>query len=140
MQRYASERHLANGQELLTVMSEEDIKPETKKPHKIHWSQLVMTCFFILALAAAGKGFLYLDTEISTVESAVGSAAKDLNMVKAHVTATDTRERLATFTADIEDLKATNTQLRGEVEQIRQAFEVFKATKNNAVSALRKRR
>ncbi len=93
----------------------------------------------ILAIAAVGKGFLYLDNGISTVQSAVGSAVKDLNTLKAQVTAADTKEQLAAVTAEVKDLRATNTQLRAEVEQIREAFETLKAKKNNIVSAQRKR-
>ncbi len=52
------------------------------------------------------------------------------------VTAADTKEQLAAVTAEMEDLKATNTQLRAEVEQIREAFESLKAKKKNVVSAL----
>jgi septal ring factor EnvC (AmiA/AmiB activator) len=98
-----------------------------------------VTCCGILAIAAAGKGFLYLDNGISTVESAVGSAVKDLNTLKAQVTAADTKEQLATVTAEAKDLKTTNTQLRAEVEQIRDTLEALKVKKNNIVSAQRKR-
>ena len=64
---------------------------------------------------------------------------KDLNTLKAQVTATDTRGQLASVTAGMKDLNATNTQLRAEVEQIRETFETLKAKENNLVSAQRKR-
>jgi cell division protein FtsB len=99
-----------------------------------------MACCCIFAIAAAGIGFLYLDAKISAVQSAVGSAVKDLSTLKARMTAPDTKEQLAAVTAEVEHLKATNTQLRAEVKKIRDTLEVLKARKNNVVSAQRKRR
>ena len=119
-----------NNQEVKPDMSNEEVKPEKKRFYKIPLQSILVTCCGILALAALGKVFLYLDNGISTVESAAGSAVKDLNTLKAQVTAADTREQLATVTAEVEDLRATNTQLRTEVEQIREAFEASKAKKN----------
>lgn len=140
MQRYASERHLANAGGLLTIMGKEEVKPEAKKPHKIPWLPIVMACCCILALTAAGKGFRYLDTQIGTVQSATRSTVKDLNALRAQVTAADPKERLAAVTVEMEDLKATNMELRSEVEQVREVVETLKARKNNAVSAQQKRR
>ena len=120
-------------------MSNEEVKPEKKKSYKTPLQNILVTCCGILAIAAAGKGFLYLDNGISTVQAAVGSAVKDLNTLKADVTAASTKEEITTATAEIEDLKATNTQLRAEVEQIRGALETSKAKKNNVVSAQHKR-
>jgi septal ring factor EnvC (AmiA/AmiB activator) len=128
-----------NNQEAKPDMSNEEAKPEKKRSYKIPLQNILVTCCGILAIAAAGKGFLYLDNGISTVESAVGSAVKDLNTLKAQVTAADTKEQLATVTAEAKDLKTTNTQLRAEVEQIRDTLEALKVKKNNIVSAQRKR-
>jgi FtsZ-binding cell division protein ZapB len=140
MEKSSSARRITGTEELLSVMSNEEMNTETKKSYKSRWQQIFMTCFCIFTIAAAAKGFLYLDTEVSTVQSAVGSAAKDLNTLKAEVTAADTKERLAAVTAEIEDLKATNTQLRAEAREIREAFETFKTRKDNVVPAQRKRR
>jgi septal ring factor EnvC (AmiA/AmiB activator) len=128
-----------NNQEAKPDMSNEEAKPEKKRSYKIPLQNILVACCGILAIAAAGKGFLYLDNGISTVESAVGSAVKDLNTLKAQVTAADTKEQLATVTAEAKDLKTTNTQLRAEVEQIRDTLEALKVKKNNIVSAQRKR-
>ena len=73
------------------------------------------------------------------VQSDVKSAVKELNALKAEVTAASTKEEITTATAEIEDLRATNTQLRAEVEQLREAFETSKAKKKNVVSAQHKR-
>jgi len=140
MEKSASARRLTGTEELLSAMSNEEVQPETRKPRKTYWQHILMTCCCILVIAAAGKGFLYLDTEISTAQSAVGSTVKDLNTLKAEVTAADTKEQIAAATAEIEDLKTTNTQLRAEVEQLREAFETSKARNNNVVSMQRKRR
>ena len=140
MERSASVRYMTRAEDLLSAMSDEEVKPETKTPHKAHWQQIFMACCCILVIAAVGKGFLHLDNGISTVESAVGSTVKDLNTLQAEVTVADTKEQFATVTAEVEDLKATNTQLRAEVEQIRETFETLKAKKNNIVPAQRKRR
>jgi septal ring factor EnvC (AmiA/AmiB activator) len=128
-----------NNQEAKPDMSNEEAKPEKKRSYKIPLQNILVACCGILAIAAAGKGFLYLDNGISTVESAVGSAVKDLNTLKAQVTAADTKAQLATVTAEAKDLKTTNTQLRAEVEQIRDTLEALKVKKNNIVSAQRKR-
>jgi len=140
MEKSASTRYMTRAEELLSAMSDEEVRPETKKPHKAHWQQIFMACCCLLLIAAAGKGFLYLDTEISTVQSDVGSAVKDLNTLQAEVTAASTKEEITTATAEIEDLKVTNTQLRAEVEQLREALEMSKARNNNVVSAQRKHR
>ena len=139
MEKSASARRLTGTEELLSAMSNEEVQPETRKPRKTYWQHILMTCCCILVIAAAGKGFLYLDTEISMVQSDVGSTVKDLNTLQAEVTAARTKEEIAAATAEIEDLKATNTRLRTEVEQIREAFEASKAKKKNVVSAQHKR-
>jgi cell division protein FtsB len=108
-----------NNQEVKPDMSNEEAKPEKKRSYKILLQNILMTCCCLLAIAAVGKGFLHLDNGISTVGSAVGSAVKDLNTLKAQMTAADTKEQLAAVTAEMKDLKATNTQLQAEVEQIR---------------------
>jgi septal ring factor EnvC (AmiA/AmiB activator) len=139
MEKSASTRYMTRAEDLLSAMSDEEVKPETKTPHKAHWQQIFMACCCLLVIAAATKGFLYLDTEISMVQSDVGSTVKDLNTLQAEVTAARTKEEIAAATAEIEDLKATNTRLRTEVEQIREAFEASKAKKKNVVSAQHKR-
>jgi hypothetical protein len=128
-----------NNQEVKPDMSNEEVRPEKKRFYRIPLQNILVTCCGILALAAVGKVFFYLDNGISTVESAVKSAVKDLNTLKAQVTATDTRGQLASVTAGMKDLNATNTQLRAEVERIRETFETLKAKENNLVSAQRKR-
>jgi len=149
MEKSAWTSYETRAEELLSAMGNQEVKPDTgdqeakpekKRFYKILLQNILVTCCGILAIAAAGKGFLYLDNGISTVESAVGSAVKDLNAFKAQVTAADTREQLAAVTAEVVDLKTTNTQLRAEVEQLREAFETSKAKKNNIVPAQRKRR
>ena len=140
MVKSASARHLTGTEELLSAMSNEDVRPESKKSHGALWQYIVMACCFILVIAAAGKGFLYLDNEIGTVQSAVGSVVKDFNTLKAQVTAADTREQIAAANAEIEDLRVTNAQLRAEVKEIRDTLETVKARKNNASPAQRKRR
>jgi hypothetical protein len=139
MEKSASTSYMTRAEELLSAMSEQEVKPEKKRFYKILMQNILVACCGILAIAAAGKGFLYLDNGISTVQSAVGSTVKDLNTLKAQVTAADTREQLATVTAEVEDLRATSAQLRAEVGQIRDAFEALKTKKNNVVSAQRKR-
>jgi cell division protein FtsB len=149
MEKSAWTRYETRAEELLSAMGNQEVKPDTgdqeakpekKRFYKILLQNILVTCCCLLVIAAAGKGFLYLDTEISTVQSDVGSAVKDLNTLKAEVTVADTKEQFATVTAEVEDLKATNTQLRAEVEQLREAFETSKARNNNVVSAQRKRR
>ena len=148
MEESAWTRYETRAEELLSAMGNQEVKPDTgdqeakpekKRFYKILLQNILMACCCGLAIAAVGKGFLYLDNGISTVESAVGSAVKDLNTLKAQVTAADTKEQLAAVTAEAKDLKTTNTQLRAEVEQIREAFEMLKARKNNVVPAQRKR-
>jgi predicted RNase H-like nuclease (RuvC/YqgF family) len=139
MEKSASTSYVTRAEELLSAMSDEEVKSDKKRSYKIPLQNILVTCCCILAIAAACKGFLYLDNGISTVESTVGSAAKDLSTLKAQVTAADTREQLVTVTAEMEDLRATNTQLRTELEQIRDTFEAWKAKKNNIVSAQHKR-
>ena len=140
MEKNLSARRMTGTEELLSVMSNEELNPETKKSHKSRWQQIFMTCICVFTIAAAAKGFLYVDTEIGTVQYAVASAVKDLNTLKAQVTATDTKEELATVTAEVENLKVTNTQLRAEVREIREAFDTFKTRKGNVVPTQRKRR
>ena len=148
MENSAWTRYETRAEELLSAMSNQEVKPdisdqkakpEKKRSYKIPLQNILVTCCGILAVAAVGKGFLYLGNGISTVESAVGSAVKDLNTLKAQVTAADTKEQLATVTAEAKDLKTTSTQLRAEVEQIRDTLEALKVKKNNIVSAQRKR-
>jgi cell division protein FtsB len=139
MEKSASVSYTTRAEELLSAMSEQEAKPEKKRLCKIPLQNILVTCCGILAIAAVGKGFLYLDNGISTVQSAVGSTVKDLNTLKAQVTAADTREQLAAVTAEAKDLKTTNTQLRAEVEQIRDTLDALKAKKTNVVSAQRKR-
>ena len=140
MEKSSSARRLTGTEELLSVMNNEELKSGARKSHKSGWQQILMACFCIFAIAAAAKGFLYLDTEISTVQSAVGSAVKDLNTLKAQVTAADTKEQLAAVTAEAEDLKVTNTQLRAEMREIREALETLKTRKSNVAPAQRKHR
>jgi hypothetical protein len=140
MVKSASARHLTGTEELLSAMSNEDVRPESKKSHGTLWQYIVMACCCILVIAAAGKGFLYFDNEVNTLQSAVGSVVKDFNTLKAQVTAADTREQIAAANAEIEDLRVTNAQLRAEVKEIRDALEAVKARKQNASPAQRKRR
>jgi cell division protein FtsB len=140
MEKSASARRLTGTEELLSALSNQEVKPEKKRSYRILLQHILMACCSILAIAAVGKGFLYLDNGINTVESAVGSAVKDINSLKAQVTAGDTKEEIATATAEIENLRATNTQLRAEVKEIRDTLEALKAKKNSVVLAQRKRR
>jgi hypothetical protein len=148
MEESAWTRYETRAQELLSAMSDQEAeseksfqeaKPEKKRSYKIPLQNILVTCCCILVIAAAGKGFLYLDNGVSTVGSTVESAVKDLNTLKAQTTAADTKGQLASVSAEMKDLKTTNTQLRAEVEQIREAFETLKAKKTNIVSAQRKR-
>ena len=131
-----SERNLTGAKDLLSAMgatSNEDAKPQAKKPYKIRWPQFLLACCCLLAITAVIKGFLYLDNEITAV-------AKDLSTLKARMTAApDTKEQLAAVTAEIEHLKTTNTQLRAEVKKIRDTLEAAKTRKNNVVPAQQKR-
>ncbi len=140
MERSASVRHLTGTEELLSAMSNQEVKPEKKRSYKIFLQYILMAFCSILAVAAVGKGFLYLDNEVSTVQSAVGSAVKDLNTLKAQVTATDTKEEIASTNAEIQDLRATNTQLRAEVKEIRDTLEALKVKRTTVALAQRKRR
>jgi len=140
MEKYASARRMTGTEELLSVMGNQEVKTEAKEPRKTHWQQIVMACLCMLAIAAAGKGFLYLGTEISEVQSAVGSAVRDLGSLKAELTATDTKQQIANIAAEIEELKATNIALQAELKEIKGTFETLLAKKNNLVAAQRKRR
>jgi hypothetical protein len=139
MEKSASTSYIARAEELLSVMSNEEAKPAKTRFYKSLLQNILVACCGILAIAALGKGFLYLDNGISTVESAVGSAVKDLNTLKVQVTAADAREQLATVTAEVKNLRTTSTQLLAEVEQIRDTFDALKAKRNNVASAQRKR-
>ena len=135
MAKKASARNMTGTEDLLSAMStvsNQDATPETEKAHKARWRQIFVACCCILAIAAAVKAFLYLDTEISAV-------VKELNMVEAQAAMTNTKEQLA-VTAEMKDLKATITQLRAEVNEIRDTLEALKARKNNVVPAQPKRR
>jgi hypothetical protein len=137
MEKSAWTRYETRADELLSAMSNQEVEPEKKGSYKIPLQNILMACCCILAIVAVGKGFLYLDSGISTVKLTVGSAVKDLNTLKAQVTAADAREQLGTVTAEVEHLRAANTQLRVEVEQIKEAFETLRTKKN--VSAQLKR-
>lgn len=138
MAKKASARNMTGTEDLLSAMSatsNQDTEPETEKPrkaHKTHWREILVACCCILAIAAGVNAFLYLDTKIS-------AAVKELSALEAQLATTDAKGQLATVTAEMKELKATNAQLRAEVGQIREAFEALKA-KNNAVPAQRKRR
>ena len=132
----ASARHMTGTEDLLSAMSaksNQDATPETKKPRNIRWQWILVACCCILAIAAAVKAFLYLDTKIS-------AAVKELSALEAQLATTDTKGQLAAVTAEMKELKATNTQLRAEVKEIRDALEALKARKNNVVPAQPKRR
>ena len=134
-EKNVSARRMTGTEELLSAMgavSNQNATPETKKPRKIPRTQILVACCCLLAIAAAGIGFLYLDTEI-------GAVAKELNMVEAQAAMTNTKEQLA-VTAEIKDLKAANTQLRTEVKEIRDTLEALKARRNNVVPPQPKRR
>ena len=114
-------------------MGNQEVEPEKKRSYKILLQNILVTCCGILAIAAVGKGFFYLDNEITAV-------ARDLNALKAGMTAApDTKEQLAAVTAEVEHLKTTNTQLRAEVKKIRDTLEASKTKKNNVVPAQQKR-
>ena len=140
MEKSASTRYETRAEGLLRAMSNQEVEPEKKRSYKILLQYILIAFCSILAIATVDKGFLYLDNGIRTLQSAAGSAVKDLNALKAEVTAADTREQLVAVTAEVGDLKATNTQLRAEVEQIRDTFEALKARKDNIVAAQRKHR
>ncbi len=139
MAKKAAARNMTGAEDLLSAMSatsNQDATPETEKPHKSHktyWRQILLACCCVLAIAAAVKGFLYLDTEISAV-------VKELGALEARLATTDTKGQLAAVTAEMKDLKATNTHLQAEVNEIRDTLEVLKAKKNNVVPAPQKRR
>jgi hypothetical protein len=138
MEKSESVKYVTRAEELLSAMRNQ-VKPEKKRSYTILLQTILVACGAILAIAAAGKGFLYLDNGINTVQSAVGSTHKELSALKAQVSVADAREQLATVTAEMKNLRATHTQLQTEVEQIREALETSKAKKNNIVSAQRKR-
>ncbi len=139
MEKSASARRLTGTEELLNAMANQEVKPEKKRSYAFILQYILMGACSVLAIAAAGKGFLYLDNEISTMHSMVGSAVKDLNTLKAQVTAADTREGIAAANAEIEDLRTANLQLRAEVREIKDALEGLKAKRSSA-SPARKRR
>ena len=139
VREHTSGTRLSNAQELLTIMGNREVQPETKKPQRTDWQQILMACCCIFVIAALGKGFLYLETEIGTVQSTVGSTVKNLATLRAEVTAIDTREQIATVTAELEDLKATNTQLWAEVQQLRETAEALKGRKNNGPARSKRR-
>ena len=139
MREHRSGRPLSNAQELLTIMGNGEVQPETKKPQRTYWQQILMACCCIFVIAALGKSFLYLETEIRTVQSTVGSTVKNLATLRAEVTATDTRGQIATVTAELEDLKATNTHLWAEVQQLRETAEALKGRKNNGPAQSKRR-
>ncbi|HME44252.1 MAG TPA: hypothetical protein VKF36_14265 [Syntrophorhabdales bacterium] len=146
MAKKASARNMTGTEDLLSAMSatsNQDTEAETEKPRKAHktrWLQILVACCCILIIAAAGIDFLYVNSEISAVQSAVGSAVKDLDTLKAQLAVTDVRKQLTAVTAEVEDLKATNTQLRAEVKEMRDTLEALKARKNGVVPAPQKRR
>jgi FtsZ-binding cell division protein ZapB len=144
MEKSSSARRMTGTEELLRVMSNLESNPDATKsqkpPQKARWQQIFMACFCIFTIAAAGKGFLYFDTEISAVRSAVESTVKDINTLKTQISITGTKEQLAAVTAEVDDLKTTNTQLRAEMREMREAFEALKTRKNTVVSTQRKRR
>jgi hypothetical protein len=135
-EKNASATHKTGAEDLLSAMSamsNEDVKPEIKKPHKTRWQPIFIACCCLLAIVAAGLGFLHLDTKINAV-------VKDLSTMKAHVTAPDTKGQLAAVTAEMRDLKVANAQLRAEVKKIRDTVEASKARKEAVAPAQRKRR
>jgi hypothetical protein len=140
MEKITSARRITGTEELLSVMGSEEVKKPGRKPYKLYWLQFAIAfgCAFVLALG--GKGFLYLNSEITAVHSAVGSAASDIDTVKAKVTANDTREQLAAVSAELDDLKVIHTQLQIEVEQIREGLQTLQAKKNNVAASPRKRK
>ena len=140
MEKVTSARRITGTEELLSVTGSEEVKQATQKPSKLRWQRLAILCSCAFAIAAAGKGFLYLNSEITSVHSAVGSATSDIDNVKAQVTANDTKEQVAAMSAELEDLKAVNTWLQEEVERIREGLQNLQAKKSNVVSAQRKRR
>jgi septal ring factor EnvC (AmiA/AmiB activator) len=135
-EKNASTGHMTGAKDLLSAMgavSNQVSAPKTKELHKTRWQQIFIACCCILAIAAAGKGFLSLDSKIN-------AAVKDINALKARVTPPDRKEEFAALTAEIKDLKATNAQLHAEVKKIRDTLEVLKAKKENVAPVQRKRR
>jgi len=136
MAKKAAARNMSGAEDLLSAMgvtSNQDATPEIKTPHKTHWQQIFTVCCCILVIAAAAKAFLYLNAEISAV-------VKELSALEARLATTDTKGQLAAVTAEMKDLKATNTHLQAEVNEIRDTLEALKARKNNVVPAQPKRR
>jgi septal ring factor EnvC (AmiA/AmiB activator) len=131
-EKNASAGHMTGAKDLLSAMSavnNQDATPETKKPPKTRWQQIFIACCCMLAIAV----FLYLDLKINAV-------AKDINTLKARVTAPDTREQFAAVTAEMKDLKATNAQLHAELKKVRDTLETLKSKKENVAPVQRKRR
>src|SRR5512135_1022812 len=91
MEESAWTRYETRAQELLSAMSDQEaeseksfqeVVPEKKRSYKPLLQYVLMAFLSILVVSAAGKGILYLDNGISTVQSKVESAVKDLNTVK----------------------------------------------------------
>ena len=140
MEKSLSARRLTGTEELLNAMSNQDVGSAARKSRKIPWQQILIACFSVLVIAAAVKGFLYLDTEVSSAQTAIGSATDDLNALKTQVTSSDAKERLAAVSAEIKHLKATNAQLQSELFDIRESLETLRAKKQNSTAPQRKRK
>jgi len=140
MEKNVAARRITGTEELLSALSSEEVKPTKKKSRNARWQQVLVICFCVLSLAAAGKGFLYLDSEIGTMQSVVSSSANDLKALRGQVAAMDTGERIGALSAELDELRVSNAQLRNEVQQIREAFETFKSKKNAVTSRQQKRR
>ena len=140
MEKSLSARRMTGTEELLYAMSNQEVSSSTRRSHKMPWQQILIACFCVLGIAAAVKGFLYLDTEVSSVQSAVGSATDDLNTLKTQVTSSDTNERLATVNDEIKNLKVTNAQLQSEIREMRESLETLRAKKQNVAAPQRKRK
>ena len=140
MEKSLSARRMTGTEELLNAMNSQEISSVTQKPSRRPWQQILITCFCVLSIAAAAKGFLYLDTEVSTVQSAIGSTANDINALKTQVASSDEKERLTAVNAEIKNLKTTNAQLESEIREIRESLEALRAKKQNLAASQRKRR
>jgi len=140
MEKNVVARRITGTEELLSALGSEQIKAATKKSRKVRWQQILVISLCVLSLAAAGKGFLYLDSEIGAVQSAVRSAVNDLKTLRTQVDAVDTRERIGALIAELDELRVTNAQLLNEVEQIKETYETFKPKQNTVTSRRQKRR
>ncbi len=127
-------------EELLNAMNSHEVNSVTQKSSRRPWQQILITCFCVLSIAAAAKGFLYLDTEVSTAQSAIGSTANDISALKTQVASSDAQERLAAVNAEIKTLKTTNAQLQSEIQEIRESLETLRAKKQTLGAPQRKRR